>query len=150
MPIEQYKIFPGWNNAASLVNVESITPSPAPTKYLNDIANGNFDSNTSYVVHSTPISENRIFTPGGSIQNGYTRQDWLFALISDDALKYWRANYVGLFTIATKSHDVYDTYVNWNCIVEKPFVTIEQRFFECDVFWYENVVVPLYLVGAAS
>jgi hypothetical protein len=150
MPIEQYEIFPGWNNAASLVNVESITPSPAPAKYLNDIANGNFDANTSYVISTAPISESRIMTPGGSIQNGYTRIDWLMALVADDALKYWRATYTGLMTIATKSDDVYDTYSNLNAILEKPFATIDQRFFECGVWWYENVTIPVYIVGAAS
>jgi hypothetical protein len=150
MPIEQYKIFPGWNNAASLVNVESITPSPAPTKYLNDIANGNFDANTSYVVSGTPISENRIMTPGGGIQNGYTNQQWIFALISDDALKYWRATYTGLMTIATKMDDAYDVYSNVNAILEKPFATIDQRFHECGVWWFEQVSVPVYIVGAAS
>ena len=150
MPIETYKIIAGWNNAGTLGNVESITPSPAPAKYLNDLANGNYDANTSYMVHSTPISENRIMTPGGGIQNGYTRQDWIFALISDDALKYWRANYVGLFTIATKLHDVYDTYTNYNAILDKPFTSIENRFHECGVWWFTDVVVPVYLVGTAS
>jgi hypothetical protein len=150
MVIEAYKIFPGWNNAASLVNVESITPSPAPTKYLNDLANGNYAANTSYVVYSTPISENRLMTPGGGIQNGFTRQDWVFALISDDALKYWRATYTGKFTIATKIHDVYDTFSNVNAILDKPFAALESRFFECETWWFENVTIPVYIVGAAS
>lgn len=150
MPVELYKAIAGWNNAGTLVNVEAITPSPTPAKYLNDILSSNLDANTSYVVYSTPITENRIMTPGGSIQNGYTRQDWVFALISDDALKYWRANYVGLFTIATKMHDVYDTYNNVNAILDKPFASLENRFHECGTWWFESVTVPVYIVGAAS
>lgn len=150
MVIEAYKIYPAWNNAASLVNVENITPSPAPTKYLNDIANGNYAANTSYMVMSTPILKNFVPTPGGSIQNGRTRIDWIFALISDDALAYWITTYTGQMTIATKTSWTYDTYTNWNAIVEPPEVTIEQRFYECDVFWYTDVVVPIYLIGAAS
>jgi hypothetical protein len=151
MPIEQYKIVAGWNNAVTLGNVESIVPSPAPAKYLNDIVElNNYDANTSYSVHSTPSLENRLFVPNGGVASGYIRIDWIFALITDDALKYWRSNYVGKMTIATKSDDVYDTMVNWNAILEKPQPTIEQRYFTCDVWVYENVVIPVYLVGAPS
>lgn len=149
MPVQSYAIVAGWNNSGTLVNIESIDPSPA--KYLNDILGTIvLDANTSYLVTSTPIQQNRVQTPNGSVPNGNRYQQWLFELISDDALSYWRTNFVGLMTVTTKVSDVYDTYANYNAIADHPFVTRDQRFYECETWWYHNVIVPVYLKGGAS
>lgn len=148
MPLFAYKIVVGWNDVASLVNLEGIDPSP--TLYLNAKVNG-LDADTSYFVTSTPILENFASTTGGKVQSGKSRQEWIFQLIQDDALKYFIDTYCNKkVTIATKVDNVYDTYTNWNAYLDKPQLSREQRFFDCDVWWFENVIIPVTLYSVAS
>lgn len=150
MPINQYKIIPAWNNAGNLVNVESIAVSGA-TRYLNHVIKGlRFDTNTSYFVSADPITENLVYLADGSdLGQGYDRTAWLFRFMSDIAFQYWRTTYRGKMTIATKE-DKYGTYANWNAIVGRPQITREQRKFAAGIWWYQDVIVPIKLVGAPT
>lgn len=150
MPINQYKIVPAWNNASNLVNVESIVV-PGASKYLNSVIKGlRFDANTSYLVTADPITENLIYLADSSdLGQGYDRTAWLFRFMSDIAFQYWRTTYRGKMTIATKE-DKYDTYNNWNAVLERPQITREQRKFAAGIWWYQDVVVGIKLVGAPS
>lgn len=129
MPFYDYRIAAGNNNAAGLVNIESITPtSDKPFSAPNNF--GQFDP-----------GQFRIRADGKVYVAGFGVASWVFSAMTKAQYRYLMETYCnnsysGLVTIRTRTDDP-DTYANYNAVMILPKLPemrkVTSGFADCSV-----------------
>lgn len=112
MPFYGYQIAAGNNNAAGLVNFETITPSGEP-HFLAPQNFGHFDPGSF-----------RIRGDGTVYIAGFGSTSWIIEAITKGQFRYLQTTYCGnsysgLVTIRTRT-DIVSTYSNFNAVMRLP------------------------------
>lgn len=114
MPLFEYEIVAGWNDAASMVNIESL--SPAGVTQLRQ------PPGQTYAILEASVTyrrgERRFSANGGTSYAGYATVTWPL-LCSHEALTHFYDTYSGQCTVRTTTGDR-ETYSNWNAYVLVP------------------------------
>lgn len=149
MAIAQYAIAAGWN-AASLTNIEHLTPSGAVANWLNPATN-------SYLFvrglgnYSTPLVQ----TSGLSlVQQGLVSVQWELAGAKYDSIAWFISTYIQATSgkCTAKLKVLTDTYVNKNVLISADFTQLRdmQKRYRTSGTWALDMVLTLLIVGDPS
>lgn len=121
IPRYAYKLAAGYNNAAGLVNIESITPSGDKAFYPPQGV-GAYDP-----------GQFRIRGDGTVYVSGFAATEWLFSKITRAQVRYLQTTYCnsgwsGKVTVATKTDNI-NTYANFNAVMVLTKLPESQRNF---------------------
>lgn len=149
MAIYDYRIVLTHNQPdGSLVNVESISV-PNTVLSLEDVlTHYDLADNTHYLVRGGDTTDPLVTTSAAtSAQNGYTKKEWVFLLVSDVALQYWIDTYRGQKVTVRTTLRKYNQYEDWNATIGPEELDANNAEYMQGTWWYSNVRVPLYLQG---
>lgn len=150
MTLYSYQIVSGWDDAVSMVNLETISVTGAP---LLKVWNNAYPA-SHYVVRSIGNYRRNESAnlEGGVTQQGYATIRWFFEILSAKAFDYFLTTYAqdssnqGKCTIATRVRKTVD-YANYNAIVRLEF-NDEEMVYRSGYFWILNPIATITLKEA--
>lgn len=149
MPIYGYQIGLGTDLPdGSLTNVESLTVANTVLSLTDIMDSYQLDDTTHFLLMGEALEENVIQLPNTTVQQGRNRKEWHFLTMSDVAFEYWIDTWRGQRVTVKTTVRKRNVFEKWNAQVG--IEVIGERNFLQGTWWYQDVIVPMYLTGTVA